>query len=125
MCHGGDFIQDNGSGGKSIHVEKFEDENFIWRYSNTGILFMANTGPGTNGSRFFSCSAKTKWLDGKPAVLGKVKDSMSTVECVRSRMARPGSPLLIVDSANDLCASYPVHHSFHSSQYPMILLLSR
>ena len=116
---GGDFTAFNGTGGESIYGEKFPDENFEMKHEKPGLLSMANSGPGTNGSQFFITTVPTPHLDGKHVVFGKVVAGMDivrdieagemdegdkplkTVEVVDCGELQPGQPIVQDDGSGD------------------------
>jgi len=73
----------SGTGGPGY---RFEDECHRDRkHDRPGILSMANSGPGSNGSQFFITHVETPWLDGRHTVFGAVlsADDQSVVNAIR------------------------------------------
>ena len=99
----GDVTNGDGSGGRSIFGEKFNDEEFTLSHRSPGWVAMANHGPDTNGSQFYILLTKARWLDGKHVVFGKVVRGYDVVETLGDveadrNTAVPKHKVRIVDS---------------------------
>ncbi len=82
MIQGGD-PEGTGRGGPGY---RFEDECPPGgpKFDKPGLLAMANSGPGTNGSQFFVTVAAAAWLTGKHTIFGEVTEGMDVVEAIVS-----------------------------------------
>lgn len=79
MIQGG-CPQGIGSGGPGY---QFDDEfHKDLRHDGPGVLSMANSGPGSNGSQFFVTHVATPWLDDKHTVFGNVVEGQNVVDSI-------------------------------------------
>jgi peptidylprolyl isomerase len=90
MIQGGDPTG-TGMGGSSLWGVPFEDEfkdGVV--FDKPGILAMANSGPGTNGSQFFITTVPTPWLTKHHTIFGEVVSGMDVVHKIENAQANPG-----------------------------------
>ncbi|MEO8534632.1 MAG: peptidylprolyl isomerase [Flavobacterium sp.] len=79
MVQGG-CPQGTGTGGPGY---KFDDEfHPSLKHDRPGVLAMANSGVGTNGSQFYITHVPTSWLDGKHTVFGHVVEGQDIVDAI-------------------------------------------
>jgi len=71
-----------GAGGPGYHFEDEVKNNPLKH--ETGVISMANAGPGTNGSQFFITHSPQAHLNGKHTVFGKVINGMDVVNSIRA-----------------------------------------
>jgi peptidyl-prolyl cis-trans isomerase B (cyclophilin B) len=70
----------DGTGGPGY---KYEDEIVeSLKFDQVGLLAMANSGPGTNGSQFFITTGEASHLNGKHTIFGKVISGMDVVQAL-------------------------------------------
>lgn len=87
VIQGGD-PNGNGTGGRSIYGQTFEDElnpntpSYQAGYQE-GVVAMANRGPNTNGSQFFIMLADNPSLPKNYTIFGKVTTGMDVVKQIQ------------------------------------------
>ena len=107
----GDITTKDGTGGRSIFGNTFEDEDFVLSHRGPGWVAMANHGRHTNASQFYIMLTKARWLDGRHVVFGKVVRGFEVVDMLANLeaddQARPLKQVTIVDcGVNDMDKRY-------------------
>ncbi len=80
MAQGGDPLG-TGMGGPGY---RFAGE-LILKHNRPGVISMANSGPGTDGSQFFLTHLATPHLDGLHSVFGRVVEGVEIVRRIEGR----------------------------------------
>lgn len=82
MAQGGDPTG-TGAGGPGYRFQDEFDPSLT--FDRAGLLAMANSGPGTNGSQFFITFAPTDWLNGRHTIFGEVVEGAEVLDKLTRR----------------------------------------
>ncbi|MBL4744878.1 MAG: peptidylprolyl isomerase [Flavobacteriaceae bacterium] len=85
MVQGGDPTGTGSSGPGYKFPDEFPKDSLgvlLLTHNKPGVLSMANSGPGTNGSQFFITHKKTRWLDGKHTIFGNVIIGQNIIDTI-------------------------------------------
>jgi peptidylprolyl isomerase len=100
MAQGGDPLG-TGAGNPGYQYDG-EFESGV-SHSESGMLSMANAGPGTDGSQFFITFKPTPFLDGKHTVFGQVinglEDTLVKIETLGSRRGKTTEEVKIIKAS--------------------------
>ncbi|MDR2395461.1 MAG: peptidylprolyl isomerase [Endomicrobium sp.] len=77
MIQGG-YPLGSGIGGPGYNFKDEIDPSL--KFDKPGIIAMANAGPDTNGSQFFTTEISTPWLNGNHTIFGQVTEGLGVVK---------------------------------------------
>jgi peptidyl-prolyl cis-trans isomerase B (cyclophilin B) len=99
MAQGGDPLG-QGTGGPGYQYEGEFDASA--RHDRPGLLSMANSGPGTDGSQFFLTFVPTPHLDDRHTIFGEVVEGTDTLQALETRGSNSGAtsePLIMTSTS--------------------------
>jgi len=103
-----------GTGGPGY---QFEDEfHADLKHDVPGILSMANSGPGSNGSQFFITHVPTPWLDNKHTVFGKVIEGQDIVDAIAQDDIMESIEILSVGAAAEAFNAIEAFRNFEGAR---------
>lgn len=118
MIQGG-CPQGQGTGGPGY---QFDDEfHPELKHDKPGVLSMANSGPGTNGSQFFITHVPTNWLDGKHTVFGHVVEGQDVVDVVSGNDSLDSIEIIRVGAEAEKWNAIEAFRTFEGSREKKIL----
>jgi cyclophilin family peptidyl-prolyl cis-trans isomerase len=89
MAQGGDPTGTGNMGPGYRYADEFHDDA---KHNKRGIVSMANSGPGTDGSQFFITFAAHSSLNGKHTVFGELVEGKATLTRFEKASSTKGKP---------------------------------